>query len=70
MTEARQSRCPKCNREGDWLSGHFAPFCSNECRLTNLGRWLSEGHPMTATPEDLEGRVPPKPSNEDYLDAR
>lgn len=34
-------RCPTCRRETDF-SGPYRPFCSERCRLIDLGAWLSE----------------------------
>jgi uncharacterized protein len=36
-------RCPTCKREIAW-SEQFPhrPFCSDRCRLIDLGAWLSE----------------------------
>jgi hypothetical protein len=43
MSPARV-RCPTCKRELDWQSAPFRPFCSERCRLIDLGAWLSEQH--------------------------
>jgi len=37
-------RCPTCRREIDWSASEFRPFCSERCRLIDLGAWLSEKH--------------------------
>ncbi|HEY0768309.1 MAG TPA: DNA gyrase inhibitor YacG [Steroidobacteraceae bacterium] len=37
-------KCPTCQREVDWQSAPFRPFCSERCRLIDLGAWLSEQH--------------------------
>lgn len=42
-------KCPTCRREIDWASSPFRPFCSDRCRLIDLGAWLSE---QRAIPED------------------
>lgn len=37
--------CPTCNREVVWDSrSPFRPFCSERCRLIDLGDWLDETH--------------------------
>jgi uncharacterized protein len=36
--------CPTCRRELEWQSAPFRPFCSERCRLIDLGAWLSEQH--------------------------
>jgi uncharacterized protein len=35
-------KCPTCGRELEWASAPFRPFCSERCRLVDLGAWLSE----------------------------
>jgi uncharacterized protein len=37
-------KCPTCHRELDWESAPFRPFCSERCRLIDLGAWLTEKH--------------------------
>jgi endogenous inhibitor of DNA gyrase (YacG/DUF329 family) len=49
-------KCPTCRREIDWANSPFRPFCSERCRLIDLGAWLSEKHaiPGEAVPGDSE----------------
>jgi endogenous inhibitor of DNA gyrase (YacG/DUF329 family) len=35
-------RCPTCGRALEWSGAPFRPFCSERCRLIDLGGWLSE----------------------------
>ena len=41
MSPARV-KCPTCHRDLDWETAPFRPFCSERCRLIDLGAWLSE----------------------------
>ena len=41
-------KCPTCHRDVDWHSTPFRPFCSDRCRLIDLGAWLSERHAIPA----------------------
>jgi endogenous inhibitor of DNA gyrase (YacG/DUF329 family) len=35
-------KCPTCGRKIEWSeSAPFRPFCSDRCRLIDLGAWLS-----------------------------
>jgi endogenous inhibitor of DNA gyrase (YacG/DUF329 family) len=36
--------CPTCGRELEWAAAPFRPFCSERCRLIDLGAWFSEQH--------------------------
>lgn len=38
-----QQPCPTCGRPIEWSEAFpFRPFCSERCRLIDLGAWLSE----------------------------
>jgi uncharacterized protein len=35
-------KCPCCKKETTWEENPFRPFCSERCRLTDLGKWASD----------------------------
>ncbi|MGC1730795.1 MAG: DNA gyrase inhibitor YacG, partial [Steroidobacteraceae bacterium] len=37
---SKRIKCPTCGREVEWASAPFRPFCSERCRLIDLGAWL------------------------------
>jgi uncharacterized protein len=38
-------KCPTCRRPVDWSeTSAYRPFCSDRCRLIDLGAWLAEQH--------------------------
>ncbi|HEX4051320.1 MAG TPA: DNA gyrase inhibitor YacG [Steroidobacteraceae bacterium] len=42
---SRQFSCPTCARPIEWSDANpFRPFCSERCRLIDLGDWLTEKH--------------------------
>jgi len=43
-------KCPTCQREIDWSQSPFRPFCSERCRLIDLGAWLTEKHAIAGEP--------------------
>ena len=47
-------KCPTCHREIDWSQSPYRPFCSERCKLIDLGAWLTEKHaiPGEAAPEE------------------
>ena len=46
-----RGRCPQCQRAFDWdPASPWRPFCSERCRLIDLGDWLSEGHRIAGDP--------------------
>jgi len=37
--------CPTCQRPVEWSQASpFRPFCSERCKLIDLGAWASEKH--------------------------
>lgn len=59
-------KCPSCGREAPYDAGNpFRPFCSERCRLIDLGAWASEQYRIPDhTPRD--GGLPPaSPGDED-----
>lgn len=53
----QQVKCPTCHREIDWSRSPFRPFCSERCKLIDLGAWLTEKHSIPGEPAP-EGTVP------------
>ncbi len=45
-------KCPTCKREVDPATagqkGSFFPFCSDRCKLVDLGRWLDAKYQIPA----------------------
>ncbi len=33
--------CPGCKKPASWENNPFKPFCSERCRLIDLGKWAS-----------------------------
>ena len=50
--------CPTCGKAVTWEAGQaWRPFCSERCKLIDLGEWLSEEKriPGDAAPEPETG---------------
>ena len=47
-------QCPTCKREVQWQDNPFRPFCSERCKLIDLGKWVSEEYrvPGKAVPTE------------------
>jgi uncharacterized protein len=54
---ASDARCVYCRRQA--VSPEWRPFCSERCRLLDLGRWLDEEYRVPAEP------VPEEPESDD-----
>jgi endogenous inhibitor of DNA gyrase (YacG/DUF329 family) len=70
--KVKSLRCPGC-RTVVRASDEFFPFCSDRCRLIDLGKWASGGYKISSPildPEVLEnlqsqGETRPKADDED-----
>ncbi|MCD4688635.1 MAG: DNA gyrase inhibitor YacG [Desulfuromonadaceae bacterium] len=52
-------QCPTCQQPTLWQDNPHRPFCSDRCRLLDLGCWADEEYRVPAedggiTPESLE----------------
>ena len=44
-------KCPTCRRPVQWSAAStYRPFCSERCRLVDLGAWFSEKHAIPDEP--------------------
>lgn len=47
-------RCPTCEKTIYWNEDYpFRPFCSERCKLIDLGEWASENHKIPGPPVDM-----------------
>jgi hypothetical protein len=52
-------KCPTCERELEWEAAPFRPFCSERCRLIDLGAWLSEQRAIPGEPAPVQDNPMP-----------
>lgn len=46
--------CPTCKKTVLWNDAFpFRPFCSDRCRLIDLGEWASENHKIAGDTLDI-----------------
>lgn len=51
MPSAPRVKCPTCGTTIDWSSASpWRPFCSERCKLIDLGAWLTEKHTIPGEP--------------------
>lgn len=58
MAAPRIVACPNCGAQAPWNpDNRFRPFCSERCKLIDLGQWATEAYrvpePETPDPESL-----------------
>lgn len=42
-----------CKKETTWDGNPFRPFCSERCRLIDLGKWASEEYRLAEKKQDM-----------------
>jgi len=45
--------CPTCKKEAKRDDNPFRPFCSERCRLIDLGKWASEEYRIAGENKDI-----------------
>lgn len=57
---AHEVPCPRCGTRHEWHGNPHRPFCSERCRLIDLGAWLSEEHAIPGEaaeiPDDTDAK--------------
>jgi endogenous inhibitor of DNA gyrase (YacG/DUF329 family) len=53
-------RCPQCGNEAPWSpENEYRPFCSERCKLIDLGAWASEAYRVPVREEPNEPQAFP-----------
>lgn len=51
----REVNYPHCGKPVPWTAeSHWRPFCSERCRLIDLGQWFAEEHAIPGEEPDRE----------------
>ncbi len=46
--------CPQCGREHQWdTNNRFRPFCSERCKLVDLGKWANGEYRVEQREQEL-----------------
>jgi len=46
-------KCPICGKPTTWQDNPDRPFCSERCRVIDLGRWASEEYSVSVPLRDV-----------------
>ncbi|WP_115220277.1 DNA gyrase inhibitor YacG [Legionella donaldsonii] len=69
MNNLKKIACPTCGKKNTWCPENtFKPFCSERCKLIDLGEWAREtrkipGDSVDPTSSDINGS---HDANEDF----
>ena len=44
MSTILRVKCPHCRKESVLTGNPFRPFCSERCKMIDLGTWAGEGY--------------------------
>jgi len=69
VAEVRTVACPTCGKPVEWAANVWRPFCSERCKLIDLGAWATERYrvPVIEEKDQLEEQEPdsaPPPATE------
>ena len=56
----KEATCPHCGRHHEWHGNPFRPFCSERCKLIDLGAWLAEKNAIPGEPAEIPDEELPK----------
>ncbi|MEW6145922.1 MAG: DNA gyrase inhibitor YacG [Thermodesulfobacteriota bacterium] len=48
-----ETRCPKCGKLSPWEGNKWRPFCSERCKMADLGAWVTEGYRIPGGHDDV-----------------
>ncbi|RJR16617.1 MAG: DNA gyrase inhibitor YacG [Nitrospiraceae bacterium] len=51
-------KCPICRQRTEWQNNPFRPFCSERCKMIDLGSWASEAYKIENSLDDETGDEP------------
>ncbi len=64
MSSPLTVECPTCGSPVEWSeAARWRPFCSERCRLIDLGAWFTEDRGIPG--EDTGDEGPPAPRDDD-----
>ncbi len=53
MKKSMKITCPVCKKKTRWEGNQFKPFCSERCKLIDLGKWASEEYRIAGEKKDI-----------------
>jgi endogenous inhibitor of DNA gyrase (YacG/DUF329 family) len=55
--------CPVCKKKTTWEENPWRPFCSERCKLIDLGKWASEDYKIPGKKVENNEEKPEKEKN-------
>jgi uncharacterized protein len=54
-------KCPRCGKDTEITGNPFRPFCSERCKLIDLGNWISGSYRIPETESEVTEEEGPQP---------
>jgi len=51
-------KCPTCKQKTEWQDNPYRPFCSERCKLIDLGAWASDKYTIEGRLDDETDQGP------------
>ena len=48
MNKKIDVKCPNCEKKFNYYSSEFRPFCSERCKMIDLGHWFEENYAVAS----------------------
>lgn len=55
MNAVTTIKCPQCRKETPLAGNPYRPFCSERCKMIDLGTWANEGYRIPGEKAPQEG---------------
>ena len=68
MNVLRIRPCPHCRKPALWEGNPWRPFCSERCRMIDLGNWATGEYSIPYQPDALDTDIA-RPQAEDDTEA-
>ena len=52
-------KCPKCKKKVGWEENEWRAFCSERCKMVDLGAWVLEDHKVPEAPRAYDDEAQP-----------
>ncbi|WP_227430594.1 DNA gyrase inhibitor YacG [Psychrobacter sp. I-STPA6b] len=50
--------CPRCKTATTWQDNPYKPFCSERCKLIDLGAWANEDYKIASADSPFSTELP------------
>ena len=65
MNKKIQVKCPKCNSEFSYYERDTRPFCSERCKMVDLGHWFEGSYAFAGKDGEAQLQLPEEESDDE-----